>query len=168
MFKLSEQTIDAAEESRKMSSKEAGAFVCFEGRVRNHNEGKAVLRLEYEAYAALAEKEAALIMKEAAERFPIIAASCIHRTGLLEIGDIAVWVGVLSRHRAEGFDACRFIIDEIKARVPIWKKEYYVDETAEWVNCVQCSSHAHSSSPEHLDESRKKSCSNDLSAGFKS
>ena len=168
MFKLSEQTIDAAEEGRKMSSNEAGAFVCFEGRVRNHNVGKAVLRLEYEAYPALAEKEASLIMNEASERFTIIAASCIHRTGLLEIGDIAVWVGVLSRHRAEGFDACRFIIDEIKARVPIWKKEYYVDETAEWVNCAQCSSHAHSASFEHSDDTSESSPANDFSAGIKS
>lgn len=148
MFKLSEQAIDVAELSHKMNSKEAGAFVCFEGRVRNHNEGKPVLRLEYEAYAELADKEAACIMDEAMRKFPIIAAQCVHRTGLLEIGDVAVWVGVLSRHRGEGFEACRFIIDEIKARVPIWKKEYYVDETAEWVNCAECASHAHSAKHE--------------------
>lgn len=147
MFSLSEQKIDIEALSRKLASDEAGAFVSFEGRVRNHNDGKSVLWLEYEAYPQLASKEAEKIMEEAKCLYPIIDACCVHRTGKLEIGDLAVWVGVISRHRAEAFEACRYIIDQIKSRVPIWKKEFYSDNTSVWVNCAECASHAHS--PEH-------------------
>lgn len=125
-----------------MSSAEAGAFVCFEGRVRNNNDGKQVSRLEYEAYPALAQKEAEKVVEEAQGLFPLISVFGVHRVGALEIGDVAVWIGVLSRHRAEAFDACRYLIDQIKARVPIWKKEFYTDGTSVWVNCAECASHA--------------------------
>ena len=143
MFELSEQRIDVEKLSSKLRSDEAGAFVSFDGRVRNHNDGKSVLWLEYEAYPQLAFSEAAKIMEEARRLFPILDAVCVHRTGKLEIGDIAVWVGVISHHRAEAFDACRYIIDQIKGRVPIWKKEFYSDNTSVWVNCAECASHAH-------------------------
>lgn len=124
----------------------AGAFVGFEGRVRNRNEGRAVERLEYEAYAPLAEKEGARIIAEACERWPILSAHCVHRTGMLEIGDYAVWVGVVSPHRDEAFAACRYIIDEVKVRLPIWKKEYYTDGDSGWVNCERCAAgHQHES-----------------------
>lgn len=124
----------------------AGAFVGFEGRVRNRNEGRAVERLEYEAYAPLAEKEGARIIAEACERWPILSARCVHRTGMLEIGDYAVWVGVVSPHRDEAFAACRYIIDEVKVRLPIWKKEYYTDGDSGWVNCERCAAgHQHES-----------------------
>lgn len=139
LFELSEKKIDIQAVSDKLANNEAGAFVSFEGRVRNHNEGKSVLRLDYEAYPELAIKEAEKVMAEAKEQFPIIDAICVHRTGALEIGDIAVWVGVLSRHRGEAFDACRYIIDQIKSRVPIWKKEFYADNSSVWVNCAACS-----------------------------
>lgn len=142
MFQLSNTPIDANSLSRELDSAEAGAFVSFEGRVRNHNEGKAVLRLEYEAYPQLALKEAEKIMQEAKELFPIIGMRCVHRTGPLEIGELAVWVGVLSRHRAGAFDACRYIIDQVKSRVPIWKKEFYTDNSSVWVNCAECATHA--------------------------
>jgi molybdopterin synthase catalytic subunit len=143
VFSLSVQAINSDELGKKLCSSEAGAFVSFEGRVRNHNEGRAVLRLEYEAYAAMAKKEADIVLAETRQLFPVIDLACVHRVGLLEIGEIAVWVGVIARHRAEAFDACRYVIDQIKARVPIWKKEYYVDGSTTWVNCAECASHAH-------------------------
>jgi molybdopterin synthase catalytic subunit len=126
----------------------AGGYASFEGWVRNHNEGLAVTRLEYEAFEALAIKEGERIVLEASERFGVLAAACVHRVGILDIGDLAVWVGVSSRHRDEAFAACRYIIDEVKHRVPIWKKEHYVNGDSGWVNCERCAEHAHSH-PEH-------------------
>ena len=77
---------------------------------------------------------------------PVASALCAHRVGALAIGDLAVWVGVSSAHRDAAFQASRFIIDEIKHRLPIWKKEYYVDGDSGWVNCEACAAHAHSPS----------------------
>jgi molybdopterin synthase catalytic subunit len=106
--------------------------------VRDHNEGRTVLRLEYEAFAPLALREGTRILAEARARFGLERAYCAHRIGLLQIGELAVWVGVSAAHRGEAFDACRFIIDQIKHRVPIWKKEYYTDGDSGWVNCERC------------------------------
>lgn len=121
----------------------AGGYAAFEGWVRNHNEGHAVKRLEYEAFEALATKEGERIVAEAIERFGVVQAACVHRVGGLAIGDLAVWIGVSSRHRAEAFAACRYIIDEVKHRLPIWKKEHYVNGDSGWVNCERCAQHAH-------------------------
>jgi adenylyltransferase/sulfurtransferase len=82
-------------------------------------------------------------MAEAAQRFGVTQALCVHRVGDLQLGDIAVWVGVAAAHRDEAFKACRFIIDEVKHRVPIWKKEHYVSGDSGWVNCERCATHAH-------------------------
>lgn len=119
----------------------AGAYVAFEGWIRNKNEGHEVLRLEYEAYDIIAIKEGQKVIAEAREKYPILQAHCVHRTGLLEIGECAVWVGVASAHRDEAFLACRYIIDEVKVRLPIWKKEHYVDGHSGWVNCERCAAH---------------------------
>ena len=119
-----------------------GGFVTFEGWVRNSNEGQEVLRLEYQAYERLGLKEGERILTEAAELFPIEQAVCAHRVGELEIGDLAVWVAVSSAHRDEAFKACRYIIDEVKHRVPVWKKEHYVNGDSGWVNCEACATHA--------------------------
>ena len=116
----------------------AGGYAAFEGWVRNHNEGHAVTRLEYEAFEALANTEGERIVAEAIARFGVTRAACVHRVGALAIGDLAVWVGVSSRHRAEAFAACRYIIDEVKHRLPIWKKEHYVNGDSGWVNCERC------------------------------
>jgi molybdopterin synthase catalytic subunit len=121
----------------------AGGYAAFEGWVRNHNEGHVVTRLEYEAFEALANKEGERIVAEAIERFGVSRAACVHRVGSLAIGDLAVWVGVSSRHRAEAFAACRYIIDEVKHRLPIWKKEHYQNGDSGWVNCERCAEHAH-------------------------
>ena len=120
----------------------AGAYVGFEGWIRNRNEGHDVLRLEYEAYDPIAVKEGEKVIAEAREKYPILQAHCVHRTGLLEIGEGAVWVGVSSAHRDEAFLACRYIIDEVKIRLPIWKKEHYVNGHSGWVNCERCAAHA--------------------------
>ena len=132
MFNIS---IDVSELKNSLSDRRAGALVTFEGWVRDHNEGKSVIELEYEAYDALCANEAERILCEASDKFKIIAARCAHRQGKLAIGDLAVWVGVTSVHRADAFAACQYIIDEIKTRLPIWKKETYVDGTSGWVNC---------------------------------
>jgi molybdopterin synthase catalytic subunit len=135
-FRMVEATIDPAALSRELADAAAGAAVCFEGWVRNHHGGEAVVALEYEAHAGIAEAEGSRILAEARSRFDILTASGRHRTGRLEIGDCAVWVGVSAAHRGAAFDACRYIIDELKARVPIWKKEHYADGPSGWVNCA--------------------------------
>jgi molybdopterin synthase catalytic subunit len=121
---------------RTLTGDASGACVTFEGWVRDHNEGAPVLALEYEAHAAIAEQEGSKILGEALERFAISSARCEHRVGKLAIGDCAVWVGVSAAHRGAAFDACRYIIDETKSRVPIWKKEHYRDGQSGWVNCA--------------------------------
>ncbi len=143
MFTISEDPIDSSMLKQAMAEPAAGGFCVFEGWVRNENEDRPVERLEYEAYEPLCVTEGETVLAEAAERFGILGASCQHRTGLLEIGDCAVWVGVAAAHRDEAFKACRYIIDEIKVRLPIWKKEHYVDGPSEWVSCERCSKHQH-------------------------
>ena len=112
----------------------AGAFASFEGWVRDHNDGRAVQGLHYEAYAALAETEGERIVEEAMRKFDIVDARCVHRIGELRIGELAVWVGVSAAHRGAAFDACRHIIDEVKSRVPIWKQERYREGDAGWLH----------------------------------
>lgn len=141
MMRISSAPIDPDAMRRRLFDPAAGAYCGFEGWVRNRNEGKQVLRLEYEAYEPLAVSECGKILAEAQERFGVIAAHCVHRTGLLEIGDCAVWVGVASAHRDAAFRACRYIIDELKVRLPIWKKEHYVDGHSGWVNCERCAAY---------------------------
>jgi len=102
--------------------------------VRDHHAGRAVDGLDYQAYAALAEIEGGRILAEAMTRFDVVAAGCVHRVGTLAIGDLAVWVGVSAAHRGAAFDACRYIIDEVKQRVPIWKREHYREGDADWLH----------------------------------
>ncbi len=136
MFSLTDQSIDPALLRERLKDVRAGALATFEGRVRNHNDGQAVTALEYEAYNALAVKESARILQEAREQFDIYEVHCVHRTGTLLLGDVAVWVGVIAAHRDAAFSACRYVIDEIKARLPIWKKEQYAHMESSWVNCA--------------------------------
>jgi len=134
LFTLGETTIDAAALTHELSRTTAGACVTFEGWVRDRNEGRAVLRLDYQAYAPLALSEGARILAEATQRFTIVEARCAHRLGSLAIGDLAVWVGVSAGHRDAAFAACRYIIDEVKQRVPIWKNEHYADGESGWLH----------------------------------
>jgi molybdopterin synthase catalytic subunit len=136
MFKISPTPFELDGLRRELAHPCAGALATFEGWVRDHHDGQPVLSLEYEAFVPLAEKEGARILAEARGKFSIFGAICLHRTGHLRIGELAVWVGVTAEHRAAAFDACRQIIDEVKARVPIWKKEHYAGGASAWVNCA--------------------------------
>jgi len=135
-FAITASPIDPTALKRSLEADSAGACVAFEGWVRDHNDGAPVVALEYEAHLAVALREGEKIIEEARRRFPILAARCEHRVGKLAIGDCAVWVGVSAAHRGAAFDACRYIIDETKQRVPIWKKEHYRDGQSTWVNCA--------------------------------
>jgi molybdopterin synthase catalytic subunit len=137
-FRFTQTVIDTERARLELTDLGAGGYVSFEGWVRDHNEGKEVTRLEYEAFQELAVKEGARIIGEALRRYSVKHALCIHRLGSLGLGDMAVWVGVSSAHRGEAFDACRFIIDEVKHSVPIWKKEHYRSGDSGWVNCERC------------------------------
>jgi molybdopterin synthase catalytic subunit len=110
-----------------------GAVALFVGVVRNENRGREVLRLEYEAYEEMALPLMEEIAAETARRFPVTDVRLVHRLGRMEIGEASVAVAVSSPHRAEAFAACRFAIDTLKARVPIWKKELYADGS-EWLD----------------------------------
>ena len=136
MFTLASAPLDPAALQRELLDPRAGACVTFEGWVRNHNHGRPVLALDYEAFAELAGREGNRIVAEARAKFDLVALACVHRVGALQIGDLAVWVGVAAAHRGAAFDACRYVIDEAKARVPIWKKEHYAGGSSEWVNCA--------------------------------
>ncbi len=132
MFDLSPHAIDAAALRQSMLNNEScGAFACFEGWVRRQNDGKAVDYLVYSTYDELARTQGAAVLAAAKQLFAIEEAVCVHRYGRLEIGDLAVWVGVSAGHRDAAFAACRFIIDTIKAEVPIWKQEFYLDGQAD-------------------------------------
>lgn len=144
-FTLTQDALNPLELKQKLMDRRHGACVTFEGWVRDHNEGKRVALLEYEAWPSLCAKEAQVIFTETREKFSVERFHVVHRTGTLNIGDCAVWVGVSSPHRKEAFAACSFLIDELKHRLPIWKKEHYGDETAKWVACHRC---AASTAPE--------------------
>ena len=134
-FAFSREPLAPAALARALEDESCGALVSFEGWVRDHNDGRRVERLDYEAYEALATKEGERIVAEALERFAVTRAGCVHRLGALALGDLAVWVGVSAAHRGAAFEACRWIIDEVKDRVPIWKKEFYPEGDSGWINC---------------------------------
>ena len=134
MFRLSAEPIDAEAERIAIDHPAAGAYLAFEGRVRDHNDGRRVHALDYQAYARLAEAEGERIIHQAIERFAVHRVAAVHRVGSLVIGDVAVWVGVCASHRGAAFDACRWIIDQIKADVPIWKNEHYAEGDSGWLH----------------------------------
>lgn len=133
-FQISDRAIEVATRREALLGTSAGAYASFEGWVRDHNEGREVLALRYESYRALAETEGRSILVEAGQRFQIQDAACVHRVGRLQLGDLAVWVGVSAAHRGPAFDACRWIIDEVKSRVPIWKHEHYAQGGQSWLH----------------------------------
>lgn len=130
---LTDEPIDGAALALRVVSARRGGVVTFVGYVRDHHAGRPVQRLEYSAYAPMVESECAAIVEEAQARWPV-SVELRHRTGALGIGDVAVAVAVAADHRGEAFDACRWIIDEVKRRVPIWKREYYADGSEAWVD----------------------------------
>lgn len=135
MFMISSRAIAPETLKSQLANTQAGGFVSFEGWVRDHNLGRSVTALDYQVYDALAQKEGEKIISEALEKFDLCQAIACHRSGHLELGDIAVWVGTTAHHRRAAFLGTEYIIDQIKIRLPIWKKEYYVDQPAAWVYC---------------------------------
>lgn len=147
VFDLASAPLDAKALQALVTDPQCGGFASFEGWVRDHQEGRQVLHLEYEAYPALCRREGPRILREAIERFGVVKAAAVHRTGRLAIGDVAVWIGVSSAHRREALDACAWIIDQIKISLPVWKKETFADGSSEWVRCDRCAQgheHVHS------------------------
>jgi adenylyltransferase/sulfurtransferase len=134
-FEFRQAPIEPGELALPLARSAAGGYAAFEGRVRDHHAGRAVTALEYESFETLAVAEGERIVADAIRRHGAVAARCVHRLGRLSVGDVAVWVGVTAPHRAEAFAACREIIDEVKHRLPIWKKEHYREGDSGWVNC---------------------------------
>ena len=144
-FELSDKPLQVAELAASLPVSHVGAFVSFEGRVRDTNESRTVVGLEYEAYLKLSLAEGNTILREAQAN--VIAARCVHRVGRLAVGEVAIWIGVTASHREEAFQACRDIIDEVKRRVPIWKKEHYRDGSSEWIGLGDSNASERSPSP---------------------
>ncbi len=144
MFTITEERIDYAKLRQEFADDTCGAVVAFEGLVRNHHEGKEVTALAYEHHPIMAHPEGEKILQEAMEKFPITQASAVHRVGDVPIGECVVVTMVASSHRAEAFEACQYLIDEIKHRVPIWKYETYADGTSVYTEqCAGCCAGAH-------------------------
>lgn len=127
LFAVREAELSLDECYRAVARAESGGVVLFIGTVRNHNQGKSVTRLEYQAYASMAEKELRAIAEEIERARPAVLLACTHRVGSLTVGDAAVICAASSAHRGEAFHACQELIDRLKQRVPIWKREH--DET---------------------------------------
>lgn len=127
------QPIDPARILASVASPAHGATVLFLGTVRDHAEGRAVDGLEYSAYEAMAREELARVLAEAAERFPGTRVAVEHRLGALALGDVAVAVAAAHAHRGPAFDAARYVIEELKQRVPIWKREQFTHGGRTWV-----------------------------------
>lgn len=136
-FNLSSIPLEQLNLKQDLVTDSSGALSSFEGIVRDRNEGRQVTALEYEAYPELCEKEMQKVFHEVKQKFKVIQVNCFHRTGRLKVGEMAVWVGVTSGHRDDAFKACRFVIDELKDRLPIWKKEYYTEGDSGWINMYQ-------------------------------
>lgn len=122
----------------QVQSPERGGIACFLGTVRNHHAGREVQRLDYHAYEPMVEAECGRIVDEAEVRWPVTVA-LRHRLGPLEIGEVAVVVVAAAAHREDAFAACRHVIEELKRRAPIWKRELFADGTVEWVDPTRVS-----------------------------
>ena len=137
MLTFCSQPLDIPALSQELHHASAGAVVCFEGRVRPAGEQGAVASIFYEAYEELCRSEFAGILREAHERFPTLNIRCAHRTGDVPAGEPSVWVGAAALHRREAFQACAYVIDELKNRLPIWKKEIYANGASQWIDYSQ-------------------------------
>jgi molybdopterin synthase catalytic subunit len=133
MIRVQSDPIDVAAVMGAVEGPGQGGVVLFVGRVRNSTRGLAVTRLEYEAYGSMALSELEALAEQAAASHGAERVAMVHRTGRLEIGDAAVAIAVSAAHRAQAFSACSWLIDTLKQRVPIWKKEIYQDGS-EWTS----------------------------------
>jgi molybdopterin synthase catalytic subunit len=129
-----DQPLDLAAHEAAVADPRAGAVVSFQGVVRDHDDGRAVTLLEYEGHPT-----AAAVLHEVADEIAadpaVYAVAVSHRVGVLRIGDVALVAAVSTAHRAAAFAACARLVDEVKARLPIWKRQHFADGTDEWVNC---------------------------------
>jgi molybdopterin synthase catalytic subunit len=134
LVEVRDAPLDLATHERAVSERRAGAVVSFQGVVRDHDHGRTVTLLEYEGHPS-----AAAVLREVAEEIAadpdVYAVAISHRVGVLRIGDVALVAAVSTAHRAAAFAACARLIDEAKARLPIWKRQVFADDTEEWVNC---------------------------------
>jgi molybdopterin synthase catalytic subunit len=131
------QSLDPQVLAKSLQNSGAGALVSFEGWVRSTSSHGTVAAILYEAYEELSRAEFDKIVKETRQRYNVLSIHCGHRTGRVPAGEPAVWVGVLAVHRREAFQACEKIMDELKARLPIWKKEIYTDGNSRWIDYAQ-------------------------------
>ena len=125
MFRVTEKPIELEELVAFVADPAAGAIATFIGTTRDHNDGRRVISLEYEAYPKMAESELARLGEEAGRRWNIHRIAIVHRVGAVRIGEPSVIIAVSAAHRHEAFEACRFAIEELKKTVPIWKKEIF-------------------------------------------
>lgn len=132
MSYLSNHPLDVTRLMAEVQSPERGGLASFLGIVRSKHQGRSVVRLDYSAYHEMAEAECGRVVAEAESRWPVKVA-LQHRLGTLEVGEVAVVVAVGGGHREETFAACRHVIEELKRRVPIWKREHFADGEVGWV-----------------------------------
>jgi molybdopterin synthase catalytic subunit len=130
---LSEAPISAADQVHH-GVPGVGAVVTFEGRVRDYNEGRRVVRLHYDAYREMAEEVLRDIERRTRDTFPVSSVSLVHRIGTLGVGEAAVVVSVAAAHRSAAFDAARFAIETVKTELPVWKQEEYEDGSRRWLD----------------------------------
>jgi len=138
MFELTDGPLDLGRLVRAVGDPRAGAVVTFLGTTRNENDGRRVLRLEYEAFAAMAAREMRALAAEARRRWPLRKVAMAHRVGIVPVGEASVGIAVSAAHRAEAFAACHWLIDRLKETVPIWKKEHFRGGVV-WIGAQQSS-----------------------------
>ena len=133
-FFLTEEALETLARGRGAPGKRDGAVAVFEGWVRDHNQGAAVEGLRYAAYEELAASEGNAVVSETRERFDLDEVYCVHRLGELAVGEMALYAAVSAPHRRAAFEACAYLVDEIKRRVPVWKEEHYREGTSVWIH----------------------------------
>jgi len=137
-----DHAIDTSAVLAEVASAHNGAGVLFVGTVREMNDGRDVTGMEYTAYREMAERELRDVVREAASRFGTDDIVVVHRIGSLDVGEVSVAIAAAHPHRGSAFDAARYVIEELKQRVPIWKREHYLDGTREWVHAGSASARA--------------------------
>ncbi len=132
MIRLQREPLDVEEAIRSVLTPASGAVDVFIGTTRDHAAGRSVRSLDYEAHETMALREVEKIVVVARERWKVSGIAVIHRLGRVDVGEASVVIAVSAAHRAEAFDACRYVIDTLKQTVPIWKREEFTDGTSEW------------------------------------
>jgi len=139
---VTDQKLDLVAICNEVADPAAGAMSTFTGVTRNNHNGKEVLKLEYEAYKPMAEKELKKICDQVHSQWDVMHIAMYHKTGLVPIGEASVIIAISSAHRSESLEAVHYAIDELKATVPIWKKEFYADGSV-WKGNAECIHHKH-------------------------